>query len=258
MKIQCSGRCLKGYNKILETTLISTINDFLKGLDSIYDNPEVLQQFYDYLQMKYQIPCEIGMLFIEKITTSSIFKMFKLRVEPMNSLTNSKIKLYQWIRPRHMEIQSFNFTEIISSFVKIKNSPVPSVKIHHLMEGIKLLYERIGKDSGLDIFFPYLVFCFIKSNLEDLYAHIHYINTFKRKFYKPCELNCTHGFQLCVSCDCLVSKDWANEEEYYLTTSLAAVDYISKLEFYNLNVEAKEFESEILKRLGNINLSDKI
>lgn len=258
MKMQCAGRCIKAYNRVLETTLINTIKDFLSGLEAIYDNQEVFQQFYDYLQMKYAIPCEIGMLFIEKLTTNTLFKVYLSKVDSMNRLTNDKIKLYQWIKPKHLEIQNFDFTEIIACFLQIKNSSVPSVKIFYLMNGIKKLYEKIGKESGLDVFFPYLVYNLIKANLLDLYAHLHYMNIFKRKFFKTCDVHCTHGFKFCVTCDCLISKNWDSEEEYYLTTSIAAVDYISKLEFYNLKIEADEFETEILKRLESINLTDKV
>lgn len=256
MKIQCSGRCLKAYNRVVETSLISIINDFLLGIDLIYDNPEVFQQFYDYLQMKYLIPCELGMLFIEKLTTNNLFKTFMIKVDSMNCLTNNKIKLYQWIEPRHMEIQNFDISQITKNFAKIRNSNIPSVKIFYLMEGIELLYEKIGKNSGSDIFFPYLVFCLLKANIQDIYAQLHYMNTFKRKFNKSCDLHCNHGFKFCVTCDCIFSKDWGNEEEYYLTTSLAAVDYISKLEYYNLKIDPSEFESEIVRMLENINLKD--
>lgn len=276
MKMHCAKRCIKAYNKIQETTLLSTIKDFLNGADLIFTNPDIFQQFYDYIQMKYAIPCEIGMLFIEKITmgdsfndlfnispsnitpqsSNNPFLGFKIKVENLNYLTNDKVKLYQWIKPSHFEINSLNFSDVISCFVKIKNSTVPSVKIFHLMTGITKLYNKIGKTSGFDTFFPYLVFCLIKSNIKDLYAHIHYMNIFKRKFYNCCEKNCNHGFQICVSCDCLISQNWSNEEEFYLTASLAAVDYISKLEYYNLKIGMDEFEREISKSLKKINLKD--
>lgn len=205
MKMQCSGRCIRGYNQIQETTLISTINDFLKGIDTIYDNPEILQQFYDYIQMKYLIPCEIGMMFIEKITMDNVFKDYRQKVDSINCLTNNKMKLYQWIKPKHLEISCLTFTDVITSFTKIKKSSIPSVKIYHLMDGIKKLYDKIGRNLGLDVFFPYLVYCLIKTDLDDIYANMHYINTFRRKFFLPCSLDCDHGFQIGISCDCLTS-----------------------------------------------------
>lgn len=75
------------------TSLIHIINDFLQGLDVIYENSDVFQQFYDYLQMKYIIPCELGMLFIEKITTNNLFKTYITKLILLGNCGMPQLKL---------------------------------------------------------------------------------------------------------------------------------------------------------------------
>ncbi|ELA42443.1 uncharacterized protein VICG_00542 [Vittaforma corneae ATCC 50505] len=257
MKLECSENCRKARISISETSLVSIIKDFLDSLEAINSNPMILQQFYDYIKIKFNIPCEKGMLFVEKITMESVFKTFKLKTDSMNSLTNKKVELYQWISPRHLEIKELNITKILKILRKMESTEVPSVKTFHLMTSIENLYRKVGKGVGLDDFFPYLVYCFIKANIQDLYAHIHYINLFKRKYDKDCNFECKHGFQIPVECICLISKDWKNEDEYYLTTALAVVDYIAKLEYYNLKIEHKEFDKKISRSLERFQTSNK-
>lgn len=239
-----------------ETSLIGTIRDFVECIATIETNPQVLQQFYDYLKLKYRIPCETGMLFIEKITMLNIFDKFKIKVDHVNSLVNKKMMLYQWIRPNHLEIQELDFRRAIESLKKIGTTEVPSVKIHHLMRSITALYESVGTDVGHDGFFPYLVYCFIKSEIRDLYAHVFLMKICRRNFDQRCGFGCSHGFQTTVSCDCLFSENWGNEDGYYITTSLAAMDYIAKVEFYDLNVGMAEFDREISKRLKRMDLKN--
>lgn len=258
MKQLCSHRCVKAYVSMQETSLIGTIKDFVECVSTIETNPQVLQQFYDYLKLKYKVPCETGMLFIEKITMLNIFDKFKIRVDHANSLVNRKMMLYQWIKPAHLEIQELNFGDVIQSLRKIGTTEVPSVKIYHLMKSIKLLYEKIGTSVGHDGFFPHLVYCFVKSEIKDLYAHIFLMKLCRRNFDQKCGFGCNHGFQTSVSCDCLFSENWRNEDGYYITTSLAAIDYISKIEFYNLKVDMAEFDKEITKRLKKVDLKNSI
>lgn len=257
MKLKCSEDCKRAYISISETSLVGIIKDFLDSLETINSNPVILQQFYDYIKIKFSIPCEKGMLFVERITMDNVFKKFRLKTDSTNSLANKKMELYQWIAPRHLEINEINITKIVKILRKVESTEVPSVKIFYLMSSIKNLYEKVGRDVGLDGFFPYLVYCFLKANIQDLYAHIHYINLFKRKYDKDCSSKCMHGFQIPVECRCLLSRDWKNEDEYYLTTALAVVDYIAKLEFYNLKVDHKEFDSEISKSLQRFQTSNK-
>lgn len=255
--MDCDKNCDRAILSISETSLLNIIKDFLGALETINNNPPILQQFYDYLKIKFNIPCEIGMLFIEKVTMKTVFDNFKLKTDSMNSLTNEKINLYQWIAPRHLEINDIDITEILKTIRKIILTDVPSVKTYYLMSAIKILYEDVGKDLGLDAFFPYLVYCLIKANIKDIYAHIHYMAVFRRKYENKCSSECKHGFQIVVTCNCLISNDWNNEEEYYLTTTKAVIDYIAKLEFYDLKIDHDEFDKEILKRMNNKQNLDK-
>lgn len=252
MTQECVGNCCKSCSAIAETSLISTIRDFLESLESINNNPMILQQFYDYIKMKFNIPCEKGMLFIEKVTMNNVFRTFKLKADAMNSLANKKVELYQWIAPRHMDIKRLNFRKILDLLRKVELTEVPSVKVYYLMTAIQKLYGKVGKAAGLDDFFPYFIYCLIKANVKDIYAHIHYINLFKRKYDNSCKNECNHGFQIPVVCECLISKDWQNEEEYYLTTALAAVDYVARLEFYNLKIDHREFDENISGALHKV------
>ncbi|KAM0681254.1 hypothetical protein GINT2_000452 [Glugoides intestinalis] len=250
--LKCCGNCSKAHNAILETSLVCIVNDFVANLEAIITDPSTLQQFYDYIKIKFCIPCETGMLFVEKIATKDIFDNSLFKTDNLNNLTNRKMELYDWITPMHLEIKSLDISKAISTLKKLERSDVPSVKLFYLMTSIKQLYNKVGTAADLDGFFPYLVYCFIKSRIKDLYAHIYYLNIFKRSFEQYCSSDCKHGFNVPVKCSCLLSENWKNEEDYYLTTSLAVVDYISKLEFYNLNIEQHEFDIEISNALKRI------
>lgn len=251
MKSECKGVCAKAQQTIIGTSLINAINDFLGSLETSVVDSTLMCQFYNYIKMKYYIPCETGMLFIEKITMHCMFDNFKINPNNNNVLINKKIELYQWIKPRHLEIKPTDFSKAISILKKIDSSDLPSGKIYYLMSFIRSLYEKIGKDTCLDGFFPHLVFCLIKSNIKDLYFHVQFANLFRRKYDEPCGKDCTHGFKICIECNCLVSQNWGSEEDYYITTVIAALDYIARLEFYNLKIDRSEFDREISKSLKN-------
>lgn len=252
MKPRCKGNCAKAHQTIIETSLIHAIDDFLGSLETSVVDSILISQFYNYIKMKFCIPCETGMLFVEKITMQSMFENFKIKSSSLNTLINRKIELYQWIQPRHLEIKLLDFSKAISILKRIESSNIPSGKIFYLMNFIRRLYEKIGKDTCLDGFFPYLVYCLIKSNIRDLYFHVQFLNTFRRKYDEVCTKDCTHGFKICIECDCLVSQNWSSEEDYYITTVIAALDYIAKLEFYNLTIDRIEFDREISKSLRKI------
>lgn len=253
MRLRCQGVCTGAIHSMSETSLVSIITDFVDTLEMTVANPTILQQFYDYIKLKFNIPCEAGMLLIEKMTMSSFFRQFQLRSDDTNILANEKMMLYHWISPRHLEIKSLEISRIVCSLRNIAETEVPSVKIFHLMKGVKRLYEKVGTTVGLDGFFPYLVYSFIKANVRDIYAHLHYTRLFRRNYDTPCSPNCPHGFQTPVSCSCLKSNDWGSEAEYYLTTSIAVVDYIAKLEFYNLKVDRREFDRRMSRNTKSYN-----
>lgn len=258
MKSECSNRCIRGYHAIKDSSLCEIIKDFVDNIDSLDCDNSMIQHFYDYIKIKFNIPCEIGLLFVEKITMAHMFKIIKPRVEPMNDLTNSKLLLYQWIKPMYLDIPEIeNIGFIIEPLAKLSKSIVPSVKIYYLQEFIERLYLQIGKISGHDVFFPNIIYCFIKANIKDIFVHLYILKTFRRKHYLKCSLFCNHGFNEPVGCDCLVSKFWDQESEYYVTTCIAAVDYISKMEYYSLNVDSKVFDEEIIKKLEGFVLQDR-
>jgi len=254
MKNACSNNCLKAFVLIQESSLMDIIKDFIENIEQIDHNPYMIQQFYDYVKLKYKIPCEAGMLFIEKITMINIFDRFKIKIDQMNGLINRKIFLYQWIRHNHLEIQDLDLAEVIEEFRKIRSSEVPSVKKYHLMNSISMLYGKVGRDIGCDGFFPYLVYCLIKSEIKDVYAHVYLIKLFRRNYENNCKFGCSHGFNMAVGCDCLVSANWNDEDEYYITLTLSALEYIAKIEFYNLKIGSDEFDNEIVQSLKKIEI----
>lgn len=256
MMLTCSGKCIRAYTEISESAIVEIIHEFLNGIQAIEKFPDSLQQFFDYVEVRFNIPCEIGLLFVEKILMDKVFQSFILKVDSVNHLINRKIDLYQWVKPKHLEIQSFCFDKAQDFIKKIENSPIPSVKIYYFMSAVKSIYEILGKNTGSDEFFPSLIYCLIKSQLKDLYAHLYYMKLFKRRHGRSCHYKCTHGFKVSISCDCMPTKDWNNEEEYYITNGIAALDFISKLEYYSLKIDASEFDKEITKRMQNLKLQD--
>lgn len=248
MKLKCFGACTKAIFQVSKAEITGIINDFIETLDSIEKDSSLLQQFYDYIAMKFNIRCETGMLLVEKMTTKGLFNRFRQLTDDTNVLANDKMNLYNWIAPKHLEIKDLNISSVISTLKKVPQTELPSVKMYYLMDSIKKLYDKIGTNRGLDDLMPYLVYCFIKANVKDMYLHLNYITILRRRYAGVCDADCMHGFEVPVECTCLVSKDWGTEADYYLTTSIAVVDYIAKLEFYNLKIDRGEFDKMVSRK----------
>lgn len=67
---------------------------------------------------------------------------------------------------------------------------------------------------------------------------------FKRKYNGECIQNCCHGFSIDIKCNCLVSRDFNGEEEYYIITCEAACKFIEKIEYASLKIDKNEFLKE--------------
>ena len=80
------------------------------------------------------------------------------------------------------------------------------------------------------------------------------MKVFRRGFYKACKIGCRHGFAIPICCNCMEYNNWNGEDEYYLVTAMAAMEYIEKLEYYNLNIEVGEFEEQISKKIENMKI----
>lgn len=269
----CKNNCTKAIILMKDTPLYEIINDFRRNMSTIENDPTVLGRFYTYIKDKYKIPCETGMLFIEKLVMSDYFDQYIKILDAQNELIESKIELYQWIKMSHLDIDKFNDKENVNTkclhldntisnfavdfarvFSKIEETDLPSIKMHYFMKAVKTLYASIGQANGADMFFPCLVYCLIKTKMKNIYLHIKFIKYFARKYDNVCEIGCKHGFKHNICCDCVHRNDWEAESEYYLVTVLAALEFIQKIEYYSLRIDLNEFDYEISRRIEKINI----
>ena len=256
MKKICSNTCTVAVIQLKKTTLYSIIDEFTNNMDEILTDHTILISFYDKIISNYKIECEKGLLFVEKLIMYNVFFKFKLKSNSSNKLINQKILLYQWIQPTHLNLPNSNFKELIIHFRKMQYSNIPSVKIYYLMSGFQTMYNIMGKDIEYDKILGITIYCLIKARVKDWWLHLQFTKLFRRSYYKDCCNNCNHGFNLNIICECLVSANWHGEEEYYITTFEAALDFIEKLEYYNLNIGLEEFERNIVSKAKDLNLNN--
>ncbi|KAL6121514.1 hypothetical protein NUSPORA_01544 [Nucleospora cyclopteri] len=258
MKNACKNICTVALISLKKTSLYSVIDDFTSKIDINNVDSLEINQFYTYISQKYSIKCEMGMLFIEKMVVYNLFHKFKLNKNSSNRLLNEKILLYQWIKPEHLKLpKDIDLQQNIADFHKIHRSNVPSVKIFYLMKAVKHLYKKIGETTSYDTILSCIIYCLIRSKIKDLFVHISFMRMFRRDYFNDCNAKCDHGFSININCDCLISYNWKNEEKYYLTTCEAAIEWIQKVEYYNLSIEINEFEKEITDKMKNLNFTKK-
>lgn len=258
MTEKCHNNCTRAIISLCYHPLMETIRDYIKTADISQADPSTILAFYDYIRIKHSIPCETGMLFVEKLITIDLFNKYILSDDPQNIFVNSKIELYQWIKPSHLDIKLLIPDSAVEPFRLIEEPSLPTVKINQFMKAIRNLYQFIGTDSPHEVFFPCLIYCLIKSKIRNILLHFRFMKEFKRPVSPCCIMGCAHGFDsIQICCSCMWRHDWNGQEEYYMVSALAALDFIQKMEFYTLQISATEYDYEISRRINKMNLEVK-
>lgn len=110
----------------------------------------------------------------------------------------------------------------LTHFNKIPTELSVSEMIGRFMEMNREIYRLIGRDTDHSLFFSVFVLVLIKSQREDLQSILSFIEKFRRRFNKD-----------------------DSEVEYYLTVYRAGVEFIEKMEYYDLNITEEEFNTKI-------------
>lgn len=169
--------------------------------------------------------------------------------DPTNELINKKILLYKWISPKHLELsmEGGELEKISEGFKDIFSSNTPTEKISRVMQIAERIYRVIGSDKGQDKMLPSIIYCIIKSSALDIYREIQFMGLYRRRASESCRDGCTHGLSIGVRCECFLDKTYKEKEVgYYLTSFQAALDFIRKMEFYDLNITKGEFHQNIM------------
>lgn len=170
-----------------------------------------------------------------------------------NELVNQKILLYRWIDPRHLEIEVGHpqVEDAIECFRAIPRRATPTEKILCIMDGVEKIHQAAGRDVGQDGMLPLVIYCIIKSAVPDIYLEIQFVVLYRRKILEQCCPDCTHNLDVHMTCSCLRRRMYCEEEAtYYLTSIQAAVDFIKRMEYYDLRISEAEFDNNIADAMG--------
>lgn len=255
MREECRNVCTRAIVALEGTALSKAIDDVADNAAAVGDDQAILHRFYEYVRLKYNIPCESGMLFVERLVMLRLFERFRARPDPQSCLVNAKVSLYAWLRPEHLGIEAEIPDSVVVAFQRIGSSGIPAAKTAHFMGGVGLLYGALGRGASPDAFFPALVYCLVRSQVRDLFYHIRVMRGSVRPAAAACASGCSHGFSVPVCCNCTFRRETSSEDEYYLVTAAAALEFIQKLEFYSLRVSAPEFNREISSRIEQMNIA---
>lgn len=255
----CSYNCLRAALKLKNEEIFIVIRTFVNKLDLSTVNKTIIDKFYINIKRKYNIECEVGMIFVESLLMTGIYDSFFYQNDFTNIFINNKLELYQWIKPEHLEIKEIIADNIIGLFKNIGLRSLPSVKLNYFMKAVQNLYKYIGQNKSQDMFFPCVVFCMLKAQIKDIYLHVKFMKLFSRKYESQCKTkSCTHGFSIPICCMCMFRNEWNGQESYYLTMADAALQFIMTIEFYNLKITKNEFNDQLEKRLSKLNISNSI
>ncbi|KAG5859258.1 vacuolar sorting protein 9 domain-containing protein [Encephalitozoon hellem] len=248
--MKCRKACTKALLSLSLTPAGKTIDSFTRDIKLVRDNPALLQTFYEYISIKYGVRCEVGIGLVERMIMVNSFKQLMDIDDPANDLVNKKILLYRWIGPEHLEIENVekNVLENISEgFKGLSFLQTPTEKISCIMNIIEKLYESIGRNEGQDKILPSIVYCIIKSSVPNMYLEARFMVLYRRKHTEKCNGRCNHGLNIEVDCECLLNRIYDEREvSYYLTSVQAAVDFIRRMEFYDLKISEGEFYRNIM------------
>ncbi|KAF9764022.1 Vacuolar protein sorting-associated protein 9a [Nosema granulosis] len=104
--------------------------------------------------------------------------------------------------------------------------------IDRYMETVESIYKSIGKDSEHSRFFSVFVLVLVKSQRDDLDHLLFFMEKFRRSPLDSCGSKCLKGHR-------------EDEVNYYLTVFKAGLEFIEKLEYYDLNISQEEFNQKI-------------
>ncbi|KAF7684167.1 Vacuolar protein sorting-associated protein 9a [Astathelohania contejeani] len=269
-KKQCVYYFLKRLNDEPSGETFTMVENAINDIVALSSNDTRINTMYtyvfDYLSTIRFIHCEIGMFYLEKYFMTSAYKIifYKDVESDKNIFISNKIILFQWIDPAHIDIQYThnNFLNAISCIRKINSYFTPTEKIHCIMSTVKSIYRIIGRSEGQDKFFPAFVYTLIKSKVDNLYLNYQFIKTFKRPHFTKCNEKCIHvgnsKHDEIINCPCvnkILTEEQSKEIDYYLITFRAAILYIERIEYQNLNVDKEIFDSEVSKVVHHIKTS---
>lgn len=270
----CNKKCTTSALQLINSSpkIYNLIEDFLKNVKTIKDSTKFFT-LYNYLIKKEIIKCDIGIYYIEKYLFESIYTfLFYQGNENKNIFINNKIILYQWIEPKHLEIEiieqkdelyaifeeinKLNELDLIAkAFAQIKTQKIANNKIILILNIIRNLYNFLGINANHDTLLSLLIYIIIKSQTKDVLLHLNFVNRFKRKRFKPCLTNCHHSmpYEYLDICSCYITSNAKDEEiNYYLITLEAAIIFIERMEFKSLKINREEFDKNIKKYIANI------
>ena len=115
------------------------------------------------------------------------------------------------------------------------------------MEIAEKIHSVIGRDKGQDMMLPSIIYCIIKSSAPNIYLEIQFTGLYRRRTAEMCTQECTHGLGVSIGCECFMNKTYGEREAgYYLTSLQAALDFIRRMEFYDLKISKGEFHQNIM------------
>lgn len=168
-----------------------------------------------------------------------------------NELINQKILLYRWIKPEHLELK-VNQTQLepaSQTFKSISGYSTPTEKISCMMAGIEELHRVIGKNNGQEEILPSIIYCLIKSESTNIGSETQFMTLYRRRSLSMCYAGCSHRFE--INCNCIQKKVYDEKEvTYYLTSMQAAIDFIKRMEYYDLKICEIEFNQNIADAIG--------
>lgn len=173
--------------------------------------------------------------------------------DPTNELVNKKILLYRWINPEHLELGDVkrNILEDISKVLRgLSFLQTPTEKISCVMDVMERLCNSVGRNKGQDKILPSIIYCIIKSSVPNIYLETRFMALYRRRNAERCKEKCNHELNIETECECLFIKTYDEREvSYYLTSVQAAVDFIRKMEFYDLKISEGEFYQNIMETI---------
>lgn len=195
-----------------------------------------------------------------EISQNIIFKKISIPIKrniDNNNLINEKIKLYSFIKPKHLEIkvyfknnQNSIFSKtIISDFKEIKECKSSRYKLNLLFSIVNKII-KFTKNESLEIILPIFIFIIIKSKIQDIYKDFEDIKYFCKNLGPICRSKCRHfkniNFKIDI-CECY--NQISNGQAQFLITFLeSALFFIKTMEFDKLNISKEEFNQFLEKR----------
>lgn len=190
-----------------------------------------------------------------------------------NLLINTKIKLYSFILPEHLEIETYSgifLEKIQEKLLEMRNYRSPSAKMNILVKTFRIIVSLTDKEMNLETILPIFIYTIIKAKFTDILKHFELIKLFSRKILNNCKSYryenskktgfnesgtiketsiCAHimGNNLIEKCKCHV--DLTYEKSIYLTTVFeSAIFFIKIMEFDKLKITKEEFDARMSEK----------